>query len=339
MEVKDDVKGEFLVDEIMAEAEASAAAELGEAPPQDEPKPADAPIQGEQAAPKDEPKAEPAPTDPVAKEETPGGVLAADGKSVIPYGALKAARHEAQAERNARIELEAEVARLTAAAATGTVDPQADAKLTALMEKVKNDFSAIPELADVLTPLVETISVLQRDNAAIRAKADRFDQYEANRQAEAAATAKDSVQAAIDSNPTLLYWQNNDPQRWNFAAQQDAYLRESEIGKSLSLAERFDKAVKATEAIFGPTQLPAEFARPTNAVPDNQGDVQKRAEEKLAEAQAAKSRVSLSDIPGGAPPASADRALAEMSVGEVADKMDAMLAKGMSLQDIAALYG
>ena len=331
---------ENLVDEMMSEAEAGAAAEVGGTPPAEAAAPETTPEPTKQEA--QQPPEGKADEVATAPESQPAGVLAADGKTIIPYGALSAARQSAQQERAARIALEQEVERLKAERTNplSAEDPDADAKLAALREKVKTDFSAIPEMAEVFEPLLDTVAALQRDNAAFRKQAEALAQREQDDVARQQQDRQTAIQQAIDANPTLLYWQTSDPSRWNFAAEQDRLLRESPAGASLSLEARFAKVVSATEALLGPTDLPAEYRPKQGAAPlESQGDVQKRAEARLQQADkdAAKRPVSLSDIPGGVPPLSDDKNLESMSMQEIESRVDSMLAKGMSIQDIVAM--
>ena len=129
------------------------------------------------------------------------------------------------------------------------------------------------------------------------------------------------VRQAVDANPTLLHWEHNDPDRWAAAIEADTKLQASPAHRGLTLEARLAKAVEIVDAFYGPdTTAPRAKAKPQNSPP-----------KKAAAAKEAPR--TLSDIPGGAVPASDPvEEFAQMS----ADRLGAQMAN-MTPDQISAL--
>lgn len=194
--------------------------------------------------PKDEPKQEAEPTqaeaktdpEPGAKEPEPAkpakpiGVLAKDGKTVLPYGALQGARQQAAEERIARQaaetrakDLEQQIADLKAGktpAPSEELTPEAEAEMLA-------DF---PGLRPVIAELKATKAEVVRLRATTAPAKD-----------DAPAEPVDDVQDAIDSVPLLSEWQSDrtHADKWQRALVIDKALEGSPKWAGKPLADRF----------------------------------------------------------------------------------------------------
>jgi SOS-response transcriptional repressor LexA len=120
--------------------------------------------------------------------------------------------------------------------------------------------------------------------------------------------AQTAVQEAIDANPELSAWQvAEDQSRWNEAARLDKALRESPLWRSKSFDERFVKVVELTQAIFGEAKpvekAPVQAVKVDKQPAPTEAEIRAAAEAKLAAKNKAAVPVSLSQIPGGTPPA------------------------------------
>lgn len=315
---------------------------------------------------------------PAADQQVrPDGVLAKDGKNVIPYAVLESTRRRTEeAERQAaearRLaeeatararELEEQLKQRSAGGdqtATQQGGDDSDALLQSLeasaasMEKLAEE---TPALAEVLAPQIAASKALMQSVKVLQAKVDQFEQRVQQDDATQAKSAEDRVQSAIDANPVLRYWQNEDAKAFDRAAQFDMRMRGlNEKGEpvaspdpdyiAMSLDDRFKFVVETMEKRHGPVTLPDNYkpaAATTQQQPpqqdgqsDQSGDIKARTEEKLKEA-AVKRPMTLSDLPGGAPPLTGDKRLEEMSPHEIEQQVNKMLDQGYSIQDIANL--
>ncbi len=307
------------------------------------------------------------------KDTKVDGVLLRDGKHVAPFAVLEEARGRASAERAAREEAEAKAKELQAELDKLKGGKTDTAEAQVLTEDLQKQIAALkeaaPELGEVLDPLVKTVAQMNEQVQAFRARDEQ-------RQREAEAEINRSVQDAIDANPKLTWAQSHDKATWNRIADQDAILRADPANRNLTFSDRFGMAVKAVEAIYGEIKLPAEFqpnpgsdkaaaeaAAKAKAEADAKAkadadakakaeadakaqagiqpeDAKARAEAELKRAQEAGNAkpFTLTDIPGGTPPESADRALDQTTPDEVAAKVDKFLAAGGRVQDIPGLF-
>lgn len=291
------------------------------------------------------------------------GVLLKDGKTIAPYGVLEGARakaaketERADTEANARkaaeekadrLEAELKAAKTGAAAKTTELETQTDAELDALVVSV-------PEMK----PLVASMKAMRTELATRReadTKRDTERQQDEQRQrGEATKTAEQTVNEAIDKNPKLAYLRDEQPELFDEAANQDRLMRESGKFKSLTLDQRFEKAVAAVEAIHGPITVSAKYqptATPTDAEAKAKADAEAKAKAD-ASAKDAKARAeaelkkaeggaafTLTDLPGGAMPGKDDRKFEDKTLGEIHVDVDRMIDKGMSPQDIINALG
>lgn len=248
---------------------------------------ADAAKKAEEAAEEEAAKAE------AEKAEKPEGILAKDGKNVIPYSQLESARSRASAAEALAKEQAAEIERLKAE-----------------KEKPQEDVATLTnEELDALEADSPTLAkTLRAQQAAIQKLTERLEVVAGKQDGQAAdeeKAVKSEVQAAIDENPTLAAWQTAEDQTlWNEAFRFDKALRESPAYANVSFADRFKKVVELTQSALG-----LETETPKEEVKEKKEELPKLTPEEIKAAAAAKLKgkssvpVSLSQIPGGAPPA------------------------------------
>lgn len=280
---------------------------------------------GEPAPAKSEepPKEAAKPQEPEAKETKPEGILAKDGKNVIPYAQLESARQRAaQAEAKA-------------AEATALAQQQAEELAALRAGKQPQDAEMLTE--EELTALEgespTLAKTLRGQQAAIRQLREELENVRGRQEAQAKTEeelVKDEIQAAIDANPMLAQWQADEDQTlWNEVVRFDKMLRESPRYAKVSFGDRFADAVELTRVSM---KLPPEPKQETTLT---QEELRAAAERKLADKSKASRPVSLSQIPGGAPPAVDERqkveemssvALGNQFLGMTKDQIDAYLA-------------
>lgn len=268
----------------------------------------------------DEPKVK-AQAEPEAPAK-PDGILAKDGKNVIPYSQLESARSRASAAEQLVKDQANEIARLKAEKTAPAAEPEmlTEDELAVLEEDQ-------PTLAKTLRAQQASITKLNTVVAGM-----------ARRQNEDAVVQKKEVdaeiQSAIDANPTLAEWQAAEDQAmWNEAARQDQLLRTSPRYANVSFAQRFEKVVALTRLALD-MEAPVEEVQETPATP-TPAEVKAAAAAKLAAVNKAKKPLSMTDIPGGAPPAVDERAkveemstvaLGQQFLGMTKEQLDAYLA-------------
>jgi hypothetical protein len=314
--------------------------------PKEEPKPEAKP----EGKPEDKPKEE-------AKPE--GDIIAKDGKNLIPHSVLEATRErEAEARRLAQEALdraraaEEELARLKAG---GKPEPEKGKESKAFFDELDQSITALdgedgaPALAATLRGLKNLLVQQQgqiEDQAKVISRHDadlRAGQEQADRE------VGQTVTEAIDAIPALAYLRDAADKdekvfaMWNRVAKFDLTARGGYVGPDgrevfvqankdpeylkLSFAERFTKALAATEAAYGKVEVPASYqskvAEKPKVEPKQQSpeEIEKRAKEELE--KAAKKPLTLSDLPGGVLPATTERLdTSNMSVSEIERMFD-----------------
>ena len=237
------------------------------------------------------------------EDEAP--IASKDGKHTIPYDVLRTEREKRRAAEQAMQELQA---RVDAMQQTGKPQELAEGEAsTDDLDSMAEDFPAVAKL------LAHTRKLEQQ----LQTVAQRMEQEDRQRQE----ATMSEVRQAVDANPTLLHWEHNDPDRWAAAIEADTKLQASPAHRGLTLEARLAKAVEIVDAFYGPdTTAPRAQAKPQNSPP-----------KKAAAAKEAPR--TLSDIPGGAVPASDPvEEFAQMS----ADRLGAQMAN-MTPDQISAL--
>lgn len=264
-----------------------------------------------------------------AIKEAPVGVLAKDGKNVIPFAVLSSARERAEAAERLVQQLASENEQLKTAKA-GNATAQ-----TAQTELLTND--ELEALAEDSPTLAKVLRSLQDRNQQLTETVEKLANHATAQIVDAETEAKNTVQEAIDSNPILAGWQvAEDQSHWNEAARLDKALRESPLWKDKSFDDRFAEVVKLTHMVFGEAEpAPAVQEKAPVAPQPTEAEIRAAAEAKLAAKNKAALPVSLSQIPGGTPPAVDERERVEQMssvelgskfLGMNKDQLDAYLA-------------
>jgi len=255
------------------------------------------------------------------------GVLAPDGKHVIPYSTLKAARQEASEARRAAEEATAQLEALRAQLAAKPGDEidvdidatQADTKaITAKLKQLGDDF---PEFGEVATAMMTQLEAMQT----------KVNQLESERQQQhhdQVKTAQERVAEAIDSNPSLSLWQTEQPDAFEQAVAFDKMLRDQPEWKGKPLSERFAKVVDLVHVAYPEAKRP----QPVTSQQENKQNLDAKVEQALKKAGDYVPE-SLSHIPGGEAPSSNDGKLGSVVDLEAfmekatPEQIDAYLAK------------
>lgn len=240
--------------------------------------------------------------------EPKGDVQSRDGKHTIPFSVLEAARDKANTEAQARQAAESRAAELEvqtkalqaqidaakAGKATGA-DVEAAAKqmaetvTEAELASIESDYPAMAKAVRIQMAMVQSL----------QSQLAKVTQAEATREAETASETAMTVQDIIDANPKLSQLQASDPQGWQAAIALDDQFKSDSKLRTLSTAERFEKVVKAYEAVHG------EIVVQGNATATQTSTQQTQQAAPAAKTKPAAPAVptSMSAIPGGTPPA------------------------------------
>lgn len=267
-------------------------------------------------------KAEPAPSgDAVVPkvadaQPQPDAILARDGKHLIPITVLDSARNEAstakaaaQAEAEARVAAEQRLAEL-------------QAKLDAMQvgdTKATTDVSTLS--AEELSAMEEDFPVIAKGYRAMQAEIARLqalsEAQEAAGKLEEVNTTARTVQDLIDANPKLSALQTTNPEGWAKAVAIDDGLKAA----MPDMASRFTAVVAAYEAQYGVVTVPSKDTTSTEKTPVKPNVP-----------------ISMSQIPGGTPPAVSEAAallamngtqamahFENMTIEQINRKLDALL--------------
>lgn len=212
------------------------------------------------------------------------------GKGTIPYAELKRARAQASEAKQQVAFLQEQLAMLqeqqgdTQAPEAPATQPDAIGdQIAQLLEKAET-YEDFPEIAEGFK---QSALVMQALREQLREVAGKAAQAQATIQETEAKTVQEQVQEAIDSVPTLRLWQAEHPTVFDRAAAIDRAIRDLPEWADKPMADRF-KAVAAM-VVAGDPAVPqvAAAKAPTPVVP---------LEPELKP-------FTLSDIPGGMPPA------------------------------------
>ncbi|EBC2121942.1 hypothetical protein CWD08_21395 [Salmonella enterica] len=179
-------------------------------------------------------------------QEAVKGILARDGKHVIPYDVLEAERAEKQrltqryeqqlAEEQRKIDLL--TSQIKQAGMTPDPLPEQARISDEQIARIKEDF---PEVANVLTLMARKYDYLQ----------SQVQREQPQREGE----ERDStaVTAALNATPDLAEWQQSDPDRFALAVHLDEKLQTDPAWKDKTLTERFAEVARRTRAAYGET--------------------------------------------------------------------------------------
>ncbi|CAN7308105.1 hypothetical protein LJR296_001461 [Cupriavidus necator] len=258
-------------------------------------------------------------------ESNAEGVLARDGKNVIPFSVLKSERDRAaraeqlakeSADRIAALEAQLAAGNQGAKQGEGARTPDAAAEAAhpsdEEMEALKEDFPTVYQALKASQTLIKSLE----------AKLQPVEEDRRQQQAERERTVAEQVQDAIDATPKLAHIRSTDKERYEAAQQFDAVLRANPKWAGKPMAERFARVVELVEMEHGAIEIPG--AKPPTA----QKTPEELKQEAIAAAKAtAKGTVptSLSDFPAGTPVAQSEQeAVAAMSPAQLADKFARM---------------
>jgi hypothetical protein len=234
-----------------------------------------------------------------AEDKEPTGVLAADGKHLLPFSVVKGAREEAARWKAAADEATAQIETLKAQLTQkpgDTVDVDVDGdKTDALNAKLKQLAEDFPEFGEVASALTERVNALQ-------AEVNTFKDDRQIQQQDVARQRETTVREAIDSNPHLSLWETEQPEAFERAVEFDKMLRERDEWKGKPIQERFDKVAALVRADY------PQAKTPTSAKPQTQetkAELESRVDAALKEAGSYVPQ-SLSHIPGGTAPTTND---------------------------------
>lgn len=252
-------------------------------------------------------------------EEEKPVVLTKNGKGTIPYEKYQELRKQNAEYRdklNALQNTQAELESLRAKQAQAkTPERRAELKkqLADRVATLKEDF---PDIGESLTSVNEIVSDLERqieeDRAEAKRKADEAAAEKKRVEEEQKRILDEQVQEAKENNPYLTHWEAHDEDAWREAMLQDQVLLNTPKWAKKSLEERFEEVVRRVK-----TNMP-EASEPPNAEPSDK--TKETAKAKLAKAEV-KKPTTLSDIKGGANPASEREQLENLSPFELAQKL------------------
>ena len=251
-------------------------------------------------------------------------VLTKSGKGIIPYEKHKELRVENSALREqlqaAQLENSKATEKLESLLkqkdeATGKGVAEADEAIAKHLETLKED---MPELHQVISAVLEgsrkqgeRLNEMLEELKREREESDRVKQF----------SVEEQVAEAKDNNPDLTHWESKDPEAWDEALKQDEILRTSGKWANKAYAERFQEVVRRVRAIMPEASMPQKQADPEQTKAE--------AKARLSSAPARKP-TTLSDIQGGANPASEREQLENLSPFELTQKLMKMSAQQAS---------
>ncbi|MGH8562723.1 MAG: hypothetical protein ACREXW_01030 [Gammaproteobacteria bacterium] len=267
--------------------------------------------------------------DPGKPGGDPEGVLTRDGKHVIPYDVLRS-------ERDARKALEAQTAALTAelealkkaqpaGAAADPEQPQkhADAAAAELPAEVEAKAEELREsYGDEFADQWLDNYKLKVQVAAVTRWAQAIESERAARDTAERSSEQDGIQAAIDAVPLMAEWQADSANPEWYARANELHqilMRSNPAYSEMSWAERMDELPGKVEAVYGESPHSAKARGAT--------DTGKAAERAIHRASVRRP-ASMSDIPGGTPPAQSEtEALERMSPAQLQAHLGSMAAR------------
>ena len=251
---------------------------------------------------------------PGAGEDEPV-VLNKSGKGVIPYEKHKelrvqnsVLREQLQAAQleNSKAAEELDVLLKQKESATGTDAAAADQAIDEHLELIRKN---MPELHQAISAVLEGSRRQgeKLEKTLDELKREREESLRANQ-----LSIEEQVAEAKDNNLNLTHWESNDPEAWDEALKQDEILRTSRKWSEKPYAERFDEVVRRVKAIMPEVSMPQKQADPEKTKAD--------AEARLSSAPARKP-TTLSDIQGGANPASEREQIDNLSPHELVGRL------------------
>lgn len=260
------------------------------------------------------------PTPQITKDEVPAeGVLARDGKNIIPFAVLDATRNnlskaeaQAVAADAARVEAEAKYAELEAQLAA--------MKAGSTVAMNQEDALSEEDLAELEAEMPVLGKKLRDQQAQIAALSEQLDSQAESNQIIKAESVANAVQIAIDATPKLAFLQTQNTEAYEAAKRIDRVLRDDPNFKDLPLNDRFEEVIKRYEEVYGAVKLESKESI----------DLKKATAAALAAATSDKGAPkSMSDIPGGTPQVVDEAADVENKSGV---ELEQMFSKMSSIQ-------
>lgn len=237
--------------------------------------------------------------------EQPKGVQAKDGQHIIPYSVLERERDRASRAEQTAQALADQLQKLqsgtaTAATADATAVQLTDDDLAQLDTDLPGVAKVIRAQMQMIEKLTGTVQTLQHGQESQQTSAEQ--------------QRRDEEEAAIAANENLTALRSTmgeDPKaqaRWNRVVDTYQSLREDPELFALDTASLINKAEQSVAAIYGPvvkseTTPATPAAKPTE---ESQAAALKQAADAALKAQPGTVPTSLSDFPGGTPPAQND---------------------------------
>ena len=165
----------------------------------------------------------------------PDGILTKDGKHVISYEVLKN-------ERLQRQEAERKLAEWESNKQSNT---QIDLSNLGLLTDEQ-----LAEQKEYFPETYEAIVAQQNNLVALYKQSEQIKHAEQQRIAERQRQEQINIQELIDNNPVLSHWQQNDPDAWAYAVQQDNLLSSNPKFATLPMIDRFNKATELALQVY-----------------------------------------------------------------------------------------
>lgn len=238
-------------------------------------------------------------------EQQPKGVQAKDGQHIIPYSVLERERDRASRAEQTAQALADQLQKLQSGTATAaTADANAvqltDDDLAQLDTDLPGVAKVIRAQMQMIEKLTGTVQTLQQEQESQQTSAEQ--------------QRRDEEEAAIAANENLTALRaqmGEDPKaqaRWNKVVDTYQSLRDDPELFALDTASLINKAEQSVAAIYGPVVKAATTPTTPAATKPNESQAAalKQAADAALKAQPGTVPTSLSDFPGGTPPAQND---------------------------------
>lgn len=251
-----------------------------------------------------------------AGEDEEPVVLNKSGKGVIPYEKHKELRVEVSSLREQLQQSQAVNAEVTGKldallknkdeAKGGKDVAVADDALAKYLGTLKDD---MPELHQVISSVLEG-SRKQGETLNKALEEMKREKEESTRATQL--SVAEQVAEAKDNNPDLSHWEASDPEAWQEALRQDEILKTTSKWANKPYAERFVEVARRVRAILPDATAPKQPADPEKTKTQAKAKV---------ESAPARKPTTLSDIQGGADPASESDAINNLNPHDLVAKL------------------
>lgn len=251
------------------------------------------------------------PDKPLDEEGASSGAKGAEGEeaqkgtdkeTLVPLNAVYAEREKARRAKEHAASLQARLDQLEQSKADGAAVPPTDIELLSDEEiaALEEDFPQIAKTARAVKALTGKLQTMEAEKAAV-AKVQ---------QEEAEVDFRTAAQQAVDNIPKLKHLQTSlSPELWQarIVGIDVGFNSDPELSQ-LPFDQRYAKLMEVYEYRYGPVALPPPVEEPKPAAPAATtpaltSALKQKADEAVRQAGTFRPKT-LSDIPGGAPPAS-----------------------------------